>query len=109
MRPHMTRTVPNISFGEKGLSRQRRLVGGKQILLLILSAFALCHSPALAAAEAGRKLEFNRDIRPILSENCFQCHGPDKGNRKAKLRLDERDAAIEKEAFKPGHADESEL
>lgn len=39
-------------------------------------------------------LSFNRDVRPILSDNCFACHGPDKGNRKSGLRLDDRDAAI---------------
>ena len=33
-------------------------------------------------------IKFNRDIRPILADNCWSCHGPDKGNRKAKLRLD---------------------
>ena len=55
------------------------------------------------------KLEFNRHIRPILSENCFPCHGPDKNQRKAKLRLDDREVALAKEAFKPGKPDESEL
>ena len=33
-------------------------------------------------------VEFNRDIRPILSDRCYACHGPDKGNRKTKMRLD---------------------
>ena len=33
-------------------------------------------------------VEFNRDIRPILSDKCYTCHGPDKGNRKTKLRFD---------------------
>jgi hypothetical protein len=46
----------------------------------------------LATSRAG--VDFNRQIRPILSENCFQCHGPDAQARKAKLRLDDRASAI---------------
>ena len=49
---------------------------------------ALLISSSVASAEP---LSFNRDIRPILSENCFTCHGFDKNSRKAKLRLDLRD------------------
>ncbi len=47
---------------------------------------------ALAAQEP-RKIEFNRDIRPILSNNCLLCHGPDNNLRKAKLRLDDEKSA----------------
>jgi hypothetical protein len=42
---------------------------------------------SLGSSSAG-SVEFNRDIRPILSDNCYTCHGPDKANRKTSLRLD---------------------
>ncbi len=64
---------------------------------------------ASAAAPLPEKVDFNRDVRPILSENCFYCHGPDASHRKAKLRLDLRDSALAKEAFIPGKPEESEL
>jgi hypothetical protein len=57
---------------------------------------------------------YNRDIRPILSDNCFQCHGADAGSREARLRLDDRDAALKGgksglPAIVPGKPAESEL
>jgi hypothetical protein len=52
---------------------------------------------------------FNQSIRPILSDNCFACHGPDAGTRKGKLRLDLREAALDRKAIIPGKPDESEL
>ena len=70
---------------------------------------ALLLATVPSAAFAGGPVEFNRDIRPILSENCYLCHGPDKGHRKAGLRLDDRQAALAKEAFVPGRPDESEI
>ncbi|MDB6119425.1 MAG: hypothetical protein JWO08_3206 [Verrucomicrobiaceae bacterium] len=64
--------------------------------------------PAFAATPQG-KVRFNRDIRPLLSENCYYCHGPDPKHREAKLRLDDRAAALASEAFVPGKPDDSEL
>ncbi len=60
-------------------------------------------------ATAAEKLEYNRDVRPILWETCFRCHGPDSASREADLRLDQRDAAIAMHAIVPGSPDESEL
>src|SRR5882672_5772106 len=70
-------------------------------------AFALA-LPALAGT-----VEFNRDIRPILSDKCYTCHGPDKGNRKSKLRFDnEADAKVDLGghfAIVPGDPGKSEM
>src|SRR5207245_7315893 len=70
-------------------------------------AFAL--APLIGASAATNQIQFNRDVRPILAENCYACHGPDKNQRKAKLRLDIRDIAIEREAFVPGKPEQSKL
>lgn len=69
----------------------------------------LSKNVAQVAVKPGPKLAYNRDIRPILSENCFLCHGPDKGHRKAGLRLDVREDAIADGAIVPGKPDKSEL
>ncbi len=67
----------------------------------------------MAAADLS-PLDFNRDVRPILSEKCFKCHGPDARARKARLRLDHRDDAIVEHAsgaipIVPGKPRDSEL
>src|SRR5687768_6823041 len=82
----------------------------------VLAAVGLsaCLAAQPRAAGAAGAVDFNRDVRPILSENCFACHGPDEQKRKAGLRLDLRDAVL-KEAesgavpIVPGKPDESEL
>ncbi|MEY2881590.1 MAG: hypothetical protein RLZZ15_3970 [Verrucomicrobiota bacterium] len=78
------------------------------------AAPARAAAPAAPAAPATPRLSFNDHIQPILSENCFACHGPDSGSRKAGLRLDHAEFATaphEKSgpAIIPGKPDESPL
>ena len=67
-------------------------------------ACACCLSCAsMGASLAAAEIDFNRDIRPILSDNCFRCHGPDAGERQTDLRLDVRESAFA-ELSSGGHA-----
>ena len=79
----------------------------RQLLLLSFASAALLNG-------AQEKISYNRQIRPILSDQCFSCHGPDANKRKAKLRLDIREDALKPAksdaiAIVPGKPDESEL
>jgi len=77
---------------------------------LSLAAVGTSSRPLSAAqSRPATRIEYNRDIRPILSDNCFLCHGPDKNTRKAKLRLDIREEALKLGAIVPGQPDKSEL
>ncbi|MFZ4767888.1 MAG: DUF1549 domain-containing protein, partial [Roseimicrobium sp.] len=66
-------------------------------------------APLASAAETPVQLDYNKHIRPILAEHCFKCHGVDAKQRKGQLRLDVREAALEKKSIVPGAPDESEL
>jgi len=79
-----------------------------------LSALAMCWFPVHGGDKPSRTpVEFNRDIRPILSNTCFVCHGPDNNLRKAKLRLDQEKDVLKKRGnysiIVPGNPDKSEL
>ena len=65
--------------------------------------------PLLPIFLQAETLNFNRDVRPILSENCFYCHGVDGNKREADLRLDIRKDALASDAFVPGDLNASEL
>src|SRR5262245_44907937 len=80
---------------------------------IALTVFQLAAGDQPDKSKAGR-IDFARQIRPILSENCFRCHGPDHEERKAKLRLDIKESAFGKQrsggrAIVPGNSKKSEL
>ena len=70
---------------------------------------ALLAALGLGPARAAEPVRYNRDIRPILSDKCFFCHGPDEQKRESGLRLDTRDGALKKNAIVPGKPEKSEL
>src|SRR5262252_2649409 len=83
------------------------------VVCQLLGGLSLLNLPQAARAE-GARINFDRDIRPILSNNCFKCHGPDHKQRKAGLRLDNREGALAElksgnRAIVPGKREDSAL
>ncbi len=80
---------------------RRAVIAGSLTTIFVLSVRA-----NLSAAE---KVDFNREVLPILSASCFRCHGPDQSARKAELRLDDHENAVaKKKVIVPGKPDESD-
>jgi hypothetical protein len=77
------------------------------MVIPVLSVLALSLAGSSIGADSTEPVRFGREVLPILSENCFKCHGPDEKARKAKLRLDIRDGALK--VIEPGKSDESEI
>ena len=69
----------------------------------ILSIFLIYLNPLLG------KVDFNREVRPLLASKCYACHGPDEEGRKAKLRLDSRESALKNDVIVPGEVEDSEF
>ena len=78
----------------------------KQFLLILIFL-------SIAGWGRAQEIDFNRQIRPLLSDNCFKCHGPDQGKRKADLRLDTEEGLRaeldDQKLIVPGKPEESEL
>src|SRR5262245_35810647 len=83
------------------------------VLLGLWLIFGLASGAGLICAEDPGRLRFNRDVRPILAEKCFHCHGPDAHARQAELRLDRPENALApREGVRiitPGKPEESDL
>ncbi|MFN9603372.1 MAG: DUF1549 domain-containing protein, partial [Planctomycetota bacterium] len=82
-----------------------------RLFAALLVAIVACDD---ASSHAQDRIEFNRDIRPILSENCFQCHGPDERQRQGGVRLDRYESASQpgdsgKQAIRVDNPADSEL
>ena len=90
------------------------------LVIPALTFAVMCFAPAVGRGEATPakpigKVDYNRDVQPILSNYCYHCHGPDTASRKASLRLDLKEKALSHgvadnlPVIVPGKPDQSEL
>ncbi len=96
--------------GSADVSRVRKFAstcrGLRRVAIVCFTLFGVCDGETYLA---GGEITYNHDIRPILSDKCFACHGPDDADRKADLRLDIRQDAIDAGVLEPGNADASAM
>ncbi len=99
------RSIPRGRFLLKPLGGSSVAEAARGICPLALLVLLLLPCSGLSA----EKVDFSRQVQPVLARKCFACHGPDSATREADLRLDQREAALEHNAIVPGKPDQSEL
>ena len=116
--PDQSGDIVNSSTSEIIYSRSRPQVAGheyphpgRSVLILAVTCLLGCGAQETDVAE--ESVQYNRDVRPILSDKCFHCHGPDAAARQADLRLDRREEALAerngRQVIVPGEPSNSEL
>src|SRR5690606_31763113 len=82
--------------------------------LAVCSLLLAAHAASAAEPSVAAPIDYNRQVRQILSNHCYACHGPDQAQLQAGLRLDQRDAALAElgsggHAIVPGNSSASKL